>query len=239
MTKKKGEKRRIKIEDKRSSSDPMPEEAGNGKSPEELVLEEQLKEFTEQPLADSAAADHSVDAAGNDQAEGLRQQAAEVAAAAGESSAEIDWKLEAAKHLDRFTRKEAELQNYRKLVQKDLAAARRFAVEGLLSDLFPGFDALAQASASFKDKPDGEDPLLDGVRRTVKVLEKALQKHGIEKINAAPVPFDPEYHQVLNLEESSEVTEETVAEVYVEGYRLGDTVLKPAMVRVLKPQEGE
>jgi molecular chaperone GrpE len=238
MTKKKGDKRRIRIEDKRSSSEPAAPENGIGKSAADHVIDEKLKEFSEQPVVDNATAGHSVDAVDSDQAAGLRQQAAGLNAVSDETNTgEIDWKQQAAEYLDRFTRKEAELQNYRKLVQKDLAAARRFAVEGLLSDLFPAFDGLAQAAATFKDKADGADPLLDGVRRTVKSLEKALQKHGIEKINDAPVPFDPEFHQVLNLVESGEVTEETVAEVYVEGYRLGDTVLKPAMVRVLKPEE--
>ena len=239
MTKNKGNKRRITIEDKRSSSEPdAGDKAGNGKSPEDLVMEERLKQFTDQPVAEGAAAGETIDAAGSDQAESLRRAAqAAQDSSAGMPDEEIDWRVQAAEYLDRFTRKEAELQNYRKLVQKDLAAARRFAVEGLLSDLFPAFDGLAQAASTFKDKADGEDPLLDGVRRTVKVLEKALAKHGIEKVNEAPVPFDPECHQVLNLEESADVTEETVAEVYVEGYKLGDTILKPAMVRVLKPAE--
>ena len=83
---------------------------------------------------------------------------------------------------------------------------------------------------------NGENPLLDGMRRTVKSLETALAKHGIKKINQESVPFDPDLHQALNVETSSNVDIDTVAEVYVEGYRLGDTVIKPAMVRVVQPK---
>ncbi len=59
---------------------------------------------------------------------------------------------------------------------------------GCSTDLFPALDGLAQAAHTYRDKPDGEDPLLDGVRRTVKALENALGKHGVAKINTAPVP---------------------------------------------------
>jgi molecular chaperone GrpE len=148
----------------------------------------------------------------------------------------VDWQAKAAEYVDLAQRKEAELRNYRKRVQQDLEDARRFAVEGLLADLFPALDGLAQAAHTYRDKPDGADPLLDGVRRTVKSLEGALTKHGVKKINEAGVPFDAHLHQALNVEESAEATAETVADVYVEGYRMGDVVLKPAMVRVVKPQ---
>lgn len=150
---------------------------------------------------------------------------------------EANWELKATEYMALAQRKEAELRNYRKRVQQDLADARRFAVEALLFDLFPALDGLAQAAEEFKDTAEGEDPLLDGLRRTVRSLEAALGKHGIEKINDAPVPFDAQYHQALSVEESANVDEETVVEVYVEGYRLGDQVLKPAVVRVARPLE--
>lgn len=163
------------------------------------------------------------------------QDGAGAEAAAAAEPAE-DWQAKAQEYLDLAQRKEADLRNYRKRVQQDLEDARRFAVEGLLIDLFPALDGLAQAAHTYREKPDGDDPLLDGVRRTVKSLETALTRHGVEKINAAPVPFNPNWHQVLSIEDSADVAEETVAEVYVEGYRMGDVVLKPAMVRVLKPE---
>jgi molecular chaperone GrpE len=132
--------------------------------------------------------------------------------------------------------KEAELRNYRQRVRQDMDDARRFAVESLLHDLFPAMDALAQALAGFGTVQRGDDPLLDGVRNTAKALEKALTKHGIERIDATGVPFDSEQHQPVQVEASHEVTEDTVGEVYASGFRLGGKVLKPAMVKVLQPE---
>jgi len=88
-------------------------------------------------------------------------------------------------------------------------------VEGLLADLFPALDGLAQAAHTYSGKPEGADPLLDGVRRTVKSLESALSKHGVKKINETGVPFDARLHQALSVEDSADAAAETVAEVYV------------------------
>lgn len=147
----------------------------------------------------------------------------------------VDWQAKAAEYLDLAQRKEAELRNFARRVQQEKDDARRFAVEELLADLFPALDGLAQCARTYRDQPDGADPLLDGVRRTVRVLESALLKHGVEKISEAGVPFDPQQHNALAVEESPEATAETVAEVYVEGYRMGNVVLKPAMVKVVRP----
>ena len=166
-------------------------------------------------------------------AAGDPKPAAETGQPAGKGSE--DWQAKAQEYLDLAQRKEAELRNYRKRAQQDLQDARRFAVEGLLADLFPALDGLAQAEHTYRDRPDGADPLLDGVRRTVRALEKALLKHGVEKISEAGVPYDSHLHHALSVEESDDVTCEMVAEVYTEGFRMGHQVLKPAMVRVVKP----
>ena len=207
MTKQKGDRRRIEIDDKRArGEDGEPEpEAGNGGSSSSLAAEQQQERATTGPVA---------------------------------GQAELTPEEQAAQYLELAKRREAEFRNYRRRVQKDVEDARRFAVEALLADLFPALDGLAQAAATFKDTPDGDNALLDGVRRTVKSLDGAMLKHGIEKIGDAPVPFDGELHQALSVEDSDQVADPTVVEVYVEGYRLGSTVLKPAMVRVVKPAGG-
>jgi molecular chaperone GrpE len=199
-------KRKIEITDKRY----RPTDDAPVQAPDAA-----LHEFTQQPTADATSP----------------------AAQDVQSATPLpDWQAQAREYLDLAQRKEADLRNFRKRVQQDLEDARRFAVEGLLIDLFPALDGLAQAAHTYRDKPEGEDALLDGVRRTVKALETALGKHGVEKINTAPAPFDPHRHQALSVENSAEASEDTVAEVYVEGYRMGDVVLKPAMVRLVRPE---
>ena len=219
MTGKKGKRRKIEIEDKRSRTEDQNDPETGGEQ-----LEQQLMEYADiSQLAeeqDPPAAEVPLEAAEQERADG-----------------DIDWQQQAAEYLELAQRTQADLENYRKRVLKDIEDARRFAVEGLLIDLFPSLDGLAQAIETFKTTPEGENPLLDGVRRTIRSLETALGRHGIEKINDAPAPFDPALHHALQVEDSDDIREDTVAEVYVEGYRLGDTVLKPAMVRVLKPRE--
>lgn len=152
-----------------------------------------------------------------------------------ETAPEVDWEQQAAEHLDLAQRKQAELDNFRKRALQEKDEARRNSVEALLYDLFPALDGLSQAAHAFKDRAVGEDPLLDGVRSTIRVLDSAFERHGIERISAAGVPFDSLLHQPLSVVESADVAVETVGEIYTEGYRVGDRILKPAMVLVLKP----
>lgn len=231
MTKEDKSKRRIEIEDKRGRQDSTKAPSAESQLESQAAMDEKLLK-----LADAVAGGQPAEKpseAGGDQTEFARPDTP--ADYPPLADGDVPWPQRAMEYLELARRKEAELQNYRKRVYKDLDAARRFAVEGLLVDLFPALDGLAQAVRSYAEMPEGESPMVDGVRRTVKVLETAFSKHGIEKINEVMVPFNPELHQALNVEQSSEVTTDTVAEVYVEGYRLGDTVLKPAMVRVIKP----
>src|SRR5688572_7719413 len=151
-----------------------------------------------------------------------------------DNSAELDWQTRATEYLDLARRKEAELRNALRRGEEDRTNAVSNAIEGLIHDLFPALDALSQAVGAFKDA-EGENKLVDGVRSTLKLLQKGLSKHGIEVIGDSGVPFDGHLHQALQVEDG-DVNEETVAEVYAEGYRIGDRVLKPALVKVLKPQ---
>lgn len=230
MAKDKRNKQKIEINSERVDTAEQSQET----APED-ALDGRLHEFT--PDGRQAPAGPSP----SDQAAELRRQIREAEEQAGEaaeaSPGEQTTEAEQVAELkDQLLRKEAEFHNYRKRMQKDMEDARRFAKEKLLADLFPAFDALAQALSSYGDTPDGENPLVDGIRRTAKVMDSAFSRHGIEKINDAGVPFDAERHQALNVEPSADVAEDTVGEVYVEGYRLGGTVLKPAMVKVLKAE---
>lgn len=230
------EKRRIQIEDKRGHT--AAEAAGAG---DELVDLGENQTHVDVPASDPELDEpawpqapvpaDSLGSAGVTPADKRRRETAADAVPAEDAE---HFRLKAAEYLDLAQRKEAELRNYVRRVQQDMEDARRYAIESLLESLFPALDGLAQAASTYKDKAAGEDPLLDGVRGTIRALEAALLKNGIQKISDCPAPYDPELHQALNVEPSDAVTEDTVTEVYVEGYRLGNRILKPAMVKVLK-----
>jgi molecular chaperone GrpE (heat shock protein) len=231
MTRDSTGKHRISIEDKRQRGDgydgahhgAQPQAAADSLQSADELIRQQLDAARACSTDDMGVGDDVIDTA-----------PARPAATAMSGTAP-DYKQLAAEYLDLAQRKEAELRNYRKRVLQDMDDARRFAMEGLLADLFPAFDGLAQCAHTYRDKADGDDALLDGVRRTIRALEGALAKRGVTKISETGVPFDPHLHHAISMEDSSDVTEETVAEVYSEGFRMGDIVLKPAMVRVVRP----
>ncbi|MDQ3023551.1 MAG: nucleotide exchange factor GrpE [bacterium] len=162
------------------------------------------------------------------------------------------WQQQAEEYLELAKRREAELRNALRRGEDDRAHAVGNAIEALIADLFPALDALAQAAdlgssgaglQSSQGGPEGpphsaaatNSKLLDGVQLTLRLLQKGLGKHGIEMVGVAGEPFDGHLHQALSVEDG-DVEHETVAEVFAEGYRIGERVLKPALVKVLKPQ---
>jgi len=147
----------------------------------------------------------------------------------------LEAREEAAKYLDLAQRAQAELINFRKRVENERAEVRKYATEEVVAELMPVRDSLAQAVQVYGDVPEGDNPLLDGVRRTIVMLDRVLGRHGVQIIAEADVPFDAELHQALLTEPSASVTVETVSEVYQPGVRIGERVVKPAMVKVLVP----
>lgn len=148
-------------------------------------------------------------------------------------------RAEAGEYLRLAQRAQADLINYRKRVESEHETYKQFAIEDLIFELVPVLDSLAQAEHMYKDIAHGENPLLDGVRKTREMLMKVFMEHGIEMISEAKVPFNPSMHQPLHSEASPDVVIEMVAEVYQQGVRIADRVIKPAMVKVLTPLEEE
>jgi len=144
-------------------------------------------------------------------------------------------RAEASEYLQLAQRAQAELINYRKRVESERETYKQFAIEDLIFELVPVLDSLAQAEHMYEDIAPGENPLLDGVRKTREMLMKVFMDHGIEMITETKIPFNPSMHQPLHSEASPDVVVEMVAEVYQQGVRIAERVIKPAMVRVLTP----
>lgn len=129
----------------------------------------------------------------------------------------------AAEYLDLARRVQAEFDNYRKRSQREMESFRSFATTSLVEKLLPVLDALDSA---------GADP---GVAKIRKLLFGVLAKEGLEELVAVGQPFDPAFHEAILQEESAAVTEETVIEEMRKGYRLGERVVRPTMVKVATP----
>lgn len=130
---------------------------------------------------------------------------------------------------DRYARLQAEWDNFRKRTADERAAERLRASEDLVKDLLPVLDDLERAVAHAKESGEGGS-LTEGVDA---ILGKALQilgKHHVEQVEADGAPFDAMLHQAVGTQEDDSVPEETVVAVYQQGYKMGDRVLRPAMV---------
>ncbi len=132
-------------------------------------------------------------------------------------------------YLDQLQRTLAEFANYRRRVEQERARARELATRGIMTQLLPLMDDLKRALANVP--PDQtETSWVQGVQFIEKKLEGLFEREGITAIDAVGQPFDPAFHEAVATVEGS--TQNIVNEVYQSGYKLGDHVLRPAMVRV-------
>jgi molecular chaperone GrpE len=132
---------------------------------------------------------------------------------------------------DRALRAQAEMENYRKRVRREMEDDRRYASMPLLAELLPVIDNLQRAVAA-AEKSGAAGGLLDGVRLVVQGLEGALARHDCKKIEALGHPFDPAFHQAISQQPSADYPPHTVILVAQDGYTLHDRVVRPAQVIV-------
>lgn len=132
---------------------------------------------------------------------------------------------------DKYLRLAAEFDNYKRLAQRDQRDQIRFGNEQLLKELLPVLDNLERAIKAAKDGGSGE-ALIQGVDLTLKQLNQALGKFGVQVIPTIGQPFDPSGHQAVASVPSDHVPEQHVVEEFQRGYRLHDRILRAAMVTV-------
>jgi molecular chaperone GrpE len=130
---------------------------------------------------------------------------------------------------DRLLRSRAEFENFRKRVARDSDRMRRMAAEALIRDLLPVADHLELA---LQHKDGDVAALADGVALVARQFQEVLARHGVEAIEAAGRPFDPNLHEAVMQRESDSVPANSVIEEFQRGYKLGAVVLRPAKVVV-------
>lgn len=170
------------------------------------------------------------------EADGLRAERDELAKKLASVSEDIDAaKAEAAASADRLSRLQADWENYRRRTERDRVTERERACEGLVKDLLPAIDDLERAIAHAQASAEGNEvaqQLADGVSAVHEKVVSVLEKQGVEVIDPAGQPFDPMDHQAVGRVENPDEYDETVADVYQKGYRMGGKVVRPAMVTV-------
>ena len=155
---------------------------------------------------------------------------AEKAAPEAEEAREVEEAAasEANEWRERYLRALAELDNFRKRMERDREQARLYANEGLVRNLLPVLDALEMARAA----EGGADAIRDGVALALQDAMRILADCGLEKIEALKKAFDPHLHEaVATIPDPDQEPGMVVAEVRC-GYRLHDRVIRPSHVHV-------
>lgn len=139
---------------------------------------------------------------------------------------------------DLILRRQADLENYRRRVEREKADTREFASMEATQSLLPVLDdferALRAAPAGHEEGPVAE--YTKGMELIYRRLLDALTKLGLEPIATHGQLFDPNVHNAIQKEERNDVEDQTVLEEYQRGYNFKGRLLRPAMVKVaVKP----
>ena len=148
-------------------------------------------------------------------------------------AAEDDAVRERDEYRDLLLRKTAELDNYRKRVERERAAADEAAAADLIADLLPIVDDLERALGTDVDSA-AADAYRTGVELIHKRLLDLLARRRVTPIDTAGQAFDPHYHQAVAHEASDAHGEGQIIGELRRGYMLAGRLLRPAMVRVAK-----
>ena len=138
---------------------------------------------------------------------------------------------------DKLLRSLAEVDNVRKRAAREVVDARAYAIEKFAGDLLSVSDNLARALQALPEDErhqlsEAGKGLLGGIEMTEKELHAVMARHGVTAIDAAPgAAFDPNLHQAVSQVPSDQASG-TIAETYQSGWKIGDRVLRAAMVAV-------
>jgi molecular chaperone GrpE len=125
---------------------------------------------------------------------------------------------------------QADFENYRKRVDREIRELEEFSTLGLIRKLIPVLDDLDLAVASATKAED--KGFLEGVKMVQKNLTSALESEGLERIKALGEPFNPSTHEAVDKVEGKGASEDTVVEEMRKGYMFKGKVLRPSAVKV-------
>ena len=140
---------------------------------------------------------------------------------------------------DKYLRKQADFDNFRKRMFREKEDSIKFANTALLNDLITVIDDFERALQSSDDSKDF-NAFHSGIEMIEKQMINMLDSNwGLKRFDSAGEPFDPEKHEALMMEESDKYDTQTVLEDFMKGYQLHDRVIRHAKVKVSKPVPAE
>jgi molecular chaperone GrpE len=177
--------------------------------------------------AEQGAAQAESDAAEEEDATAAEDHESKVKRDLDELSAKAE---KADEYLELAQRTKADFENYRKRAVREAALAQERGIVKLAKELLPAVDNLDRALENAEQ--NGADPLADGIKLVHAEVVAALSRAGIERFSPEGEQFDPQHHEAVAQQPIDGAEPGTIVEVYQRGYRIGESILRPARVLV-------
>lgn len=139
---------------------------------------------------------------------------------------------------DKYLRALADMDNFRKRVEREKAELFNYGLTNFLKELLPIMDTLESAVTEAQKSGNNREAIVEGIKLILSKFQSTLKKHGVTEIEALNKPFDPAYHEALAQTERADVEPMTVVEELEKGYILKGRILRPSKVIVaVAPRE--
>ncbi len=139
---------------------------------------------------------------------------------------------------DKYLRNLAEVDNFRKRMKKEKDDFKRYILGDFLTSLLEVVDNIERA-LKVKSETSDENSIITGVEMIYKQVIDLLKKNNVVEIDAMGKHFDPNLHQALSKDESPDVDEPVIIEIYQRGFMYNDKLLRPVLAKVAVPLEVE
>ncbi len=146
---------------------------------------------------------------------------------------EINWEKEKEELMDQIKRKQAEMDNLRRISKMEQKEAREYGLHQFLCKLLPILDNLERGLEQARADKDVPESYINGLEMIYKQFFQVLEQEGVKVMEAAGTPFDPHCHHAV-MEVESEEEAGNVVEELQKGYWHYERVLRPAMVKVCR-----
>jgi molecular chaperone GrpE len=140
---------------------------------------------------------------------------------------------------EKFLRSAADLENFRRRAKRDLEDARADSKTRVLKEMLPVVDNLERALGHAEESVQAPDlgasaAMIDGIRLVLRQFTAAFERCDVTAVDAMGKPFDPNLHEAISQQETAAQPAGTVMSVLQRGYKLGERLLRPALVVVAK-----
>ena len=194
-------------------------------------MHEEVNEGEEKTL-DSA--DTAAEAIAAEKAKDLDAEIVEELLAEDQLSETEELQEQVSKANDQVLRVQAEMQNVRRRVERDVENAHKYALDKFTTELLPVVDNLERALSTIDAADDAQKAVATGLELTLKSFFDVLGRFKIDVVDPAGQPFDADLHQAVSMVPNPDLEPNTVMDVFQKGYTLNGRLVRPAMVVVSK-----